>query len=198
MSINTDTIRGPQGELMYRCLQCDALFENRVIVDGLCTTCRSKYQDRPRGGVVTTGALEERPLGPNEVRVSEVLPSLTTVVMNDTEALLKQRGSIYGPNPFNQETVAKAWTAILEAWFQMKLPGEIPPHLVANMMMVLKILRASTPFQFHQDNFDDIRGYCKIAEKCAKETDNGKEYIDDGFRNRIRQNPKETTPERGS
>lgn len=82
--------------------------------------------------------------------------------------LISERGKQYGPNPFNQETVALTWQAILEAHYQQKLPGPIPPHVVALMMLTMKACRAATPFPYHQDNYDDMHGYTKIAEICAK------------------------------
>lgn len=86
-----------------------------------------------------------------------------------SEELIAERGKVYGPNPFNQETVAQAWKATLESHFQVRLPGPIPGYIVALMMVQLKVLRAACPFQYHQDNYDDLHGYGKIAEKCAKD-----------------------------
>lgn len=81
-------------------------------------------------------------------------------------AVLAERGRTYGPNPFNQETVAMGWQAILESHFQTKLPGPIPPHIVALMMCTLKILRWSCPFEYNPDNKVDLLGYAEIAERC--------------------------------
>lgn len=86
------------------------------------------------------------------------------------DALLAERRSVYGPNPFNQETVAQAWQSTLESHFQTKLPGPIPSHIVALMMVQIKVLRAACPFKYQQDNYNDMHGYTKIAEVCAKPT----------------------------
>lgn len=88
--------------------------------------------------------------------------------LDPTSALIAERGKQYGPNPFNQETVALTWQALLEAHYQKKLPGPIPPHIVALMMLTMKACRAATPFPYHQDNYDDMHGYAKIGEICAK------------------------------
>lgn len=83
--------------------------------------------------------------------------------------LLNNRRKIYGPSPFNQDTVGKAWTAVLESHYQIKLPHDIPSHIVALLMTQLKIIRASTPFVRRKDSYDDAHGYIAIAEHCDRE-----------------------------
>jgi hypothetical protein len=79
---------------------------------------------------------------------------------------LANRQQDYGPNPFNNETTGKAWEAILEARWQVKLPGPIDALSVALMMSALKLTRAATPFGFRDDNYVDMVGYAMIAHRC--------------------------------
>lgn len=87
-------------------------------------------------------------------------------ILEGVSAVLRERQQDYGPNPFNNETTAKAWQAILEAHFQQALPGPIPAHVVALMMGALKLTRAATPFGFRNDNYTDMVGYAMIAHRC--------------------------------
>lgn len=79
-------------------------------------------------------------------------------------AILGERGASYGPVGLNQGVLGKAWTAILESHYQIKLPHDIPAHVASLMMVSLKQLRAANPFKFNQDNYDDGHNYLTIAE----------------------------------
>lgn len=81
------------------------------------------------------------------------------------EEILRDRGAKYGPNPFNQATIGRAWSAILMSWLQKELP-DVPPHVVALMMAELKIQRWATPFEYSEDNLSDGQNYLEIAGWC--------------------------------
>lgn len=43
--------------------------------------------------------------------------------------------------------------------------GPIPPHIVSHMMVSLKIIRATVPSAFQQDDYDDGEVYLKYAAR---------------------------------
>lgn len=58
------------------------------------------------------------------------------------------------------------WTAMIQQHYQQQLDHPIPGHLVARMMVALKLCRlAYTPT--HEDSVQDARVYLNIAEECT-------------------------------
>lgn len=75
------------------------------------------------------------------------------------------RKSVYGDYSVMLEVSAKVVQACIEAHYQIKLPHPLPPHVMALMQTCIKSTRASAPFAFHQDNYDDLHTYAEIAHK---------------------------------
>lgn len=81
------------------------------------------------------------------------------------EAILKDRGEVYGPADHNMRSTGHIIRGILEAHFQIKLPGEIPPHIVAAIFVGSKLARIAVPFKFNEDNFDDAHNYLTLGAR---------------------------------
>lgn len=74
---------------------------------------------------------------------------------SDTEALLAQRGEIYGDAVETHNRIALMWSGILNT--------DVSALDVALCMAALKLVRAECSPQ-HKDNYDDAHGYVAIAE----------------------------------
>lgn len=85
--------------------------------------------------------------------------------MND---LRRQRETQYGDSHHNQYCLSKTWTAILESHFQQRLDHDIPPHVVADMLVALKLLRSSMPTGYRADDYADAHVYLTIADELEK------------------------------
>jgi hypothetical protein len=75
------------------------------------------------------------------------------------EALLKERGRMYGDATDNFTAVGRGWGAILDI-------QDIPPHQVALMMDFLKTIRCSIN-PTHEDSWQDKAGYCELGKRIA-------------------------------
>ena len=75
------------------------------------------------------------------------------------EALLKERGRMYGDATDNFTAVGRGWGAILDI-------QDIPPHQVALMMDFLKTIRCSIN-PTHEDSWKDKAGYCELGKRIA-------------------------------
>lgn len=69
----------------------------------------------------------------------------------------------------NHQNLGMMWSALIQQHYQIDLDHPLPGHLVARMMVALKLCRlAFTPG--HEDSIRDARVYAVIAEECeAKE-----------------------------
>ena len=93
--------------------------------------------------------------------------------MSDTDDLkefahpeiIAERGRKYGDMHISLGAAGHAARGVLEAHFQQVLPGPIPPHVMAQMMVVIKACRASVPLEFSEDNYVDAHNYLDIAKK---------------------------------
>lgn len=77
----------------------------------------------------------------------------------DVEALLEQRGQIYGDAVETHARIAQVWSGILNT--------PISAHEVALCMMGLKLVRADCDPK-HADSYADILGYEAIARKTVE------------------------------
>jgi hypothetical protein len=75
------------------------------------------------------------------------------------EALLKERGRLYGDAIDNFTAVGRGWGAILDI-------QDIPPHQVALMMDFLKTIRCSIN-PTHEDSWHDKAGYSELGKRIA-------------------------------
>ena len=75
------------------------------------------------------------------------------------EALLKERGRMYGDATDNFTAVGRGWGAILNI-------EDIAPHQVALMMDFLKTIRCSIN-PTHEDSWQDKAGYSELGKRIA-------------------------------
>ncbi len=75
------------------------------------------------------------------------------------EALLKERGRLYGEAVDNFTAVGRGWGAILNI-------EDIAPHQVALMMDFLKTIRCSIN-PTHEDSWQDKAGYSELGKRIA-------------------------------
>lgn len=84
------------------------------------------------------------------------------------EIVTKDRNKDYGDPENNFRDIAEAWNIYLGGTHKLK------PIDVANMMVLMKIMRAKTsPFKL--DHYDDIIGYAACATDCIPGELNGPE-----------------------
>lgn len=84
--------------------------------------------------------------------------TLNNPVFDSTEALLAQRGSVYGDAVTTHARIAEVWSGIIGI--------EVTAFQVALCMVGLKLVRASNN-PGHGDSLDDAKGYTVIAERIA-------------------------------
>jgi hypothetical protein len=77
------------------------------------------------------------------------------------EAIMKERGEVYGSIEESFGAIAQGWQAIVD--FNN---GKINDDTVALMMAYLKIIRATRVYK--EDNYDDGMNYFKIANDLKK------------------------------
>lgn len=87
-----------------------------------------------------------------------------TLSSSTEAALIKGRGSVYGDPRKSHEDIAHVWHALLESWYQIKLPP-LPPHVVAAMMAGMKLCRLTKPFGYDSDSAADARVYVQFAHE---------------------------------
>lgn len=74
------------------------------------------------------------------------------------------RQGVYGDAEPNHARTGRMWAALLSEHYQTDL-AEIPPHVVAAMMVVFKMGRAVRPFKFLADNYVDAAQYLEFARR---------------------------------
>jgi hypothetical protein len=75
------------------------------------------------------------------------------------DALLKERGKMYGEAVDNFTAVGRGWGAILNI-------EDIPPYQVALMMDFLKTIRCAIN-PMHEDSWQDKAGYSELGKRIA-------------------------------
>lgn len=83
-----------------------------------------------------------------------------------TDELRNTRGSRYGKDPMpGFRSLGRIWRGLLEDWFQVELPDDIPPHVVSLMCVGLKLSRAARPFEKPDtDDYDDSHVYLELSQ----------------------------------
>lgn len=89
------------------------------------------------------------------------------------EQVNQERIATYGDPVFSMGQIGKHWGAIVRTFLQNRLPNgaienipDLPAHIVATMLMALKIHRMSTPFaRKDNDDYVDLRNYASYAEQ---------------------------------
>jgi len=91
----------------------------------------------------------------------------TEELLDDVQATLVQRGSIYGSAEVNHRRISELWSGYLDTY--------ISPEQVAMCMLLVKVARLSQSSD-HEDSLTDLLGYGIIFHKIVKEMrgeDNG-------------------------
>lgn len=82
---------------------------------------------------------------------------------------MQSRGESYGGDPSpGFRSVGRIWRGLLEDYFQIELPGPIPPSVVSAMMAGQKLSRLCRPCGRNPDDAVDAIGYSFLADHCAK------------------------------
>lgn len=83
-----------------------------------------------------------------------------------THHLRHQRGARYGKDPLpGFRSLGRLWRALIEDWFQVELPDDIPPHVVSLMCVGLKLSRAARPWEKPDtDDYDDAHVYLQLSQ----------------------------------
>jgi len=86
-------------------------------------------------------------------------------VLDEAAGLITgQRAAAYGDYSLEAARLGKAWAAVLG------LDSDIPPHQVAAMMVVFKMLRATNATgPAHLDNWRDAAGYAGLGAQIDVE-----------------------------
>ena len=92
----------------------------------------------------------------------------------DPHAMIMKKGHVYGSFHVGFDAYALVLTAILENHYQQKLPHPVPGHLIGLMMAGQKVVRASAPNDFNDDNYVDAHAYMDMA----RVKDDRSPYID--------------------
>lgn len=86
---------------------------------------------------------------------------------NHHESIKSERQSVYGEPYQNHVNIGKMWGALLQPFAQDIHHGkDVPPELVARMMVALKFSRM--PRAFHEDNYDDGSIYLEFDREFAE------------------------------
>lgn len=80
------------------------------------------------------------------------------------DEIRKERGKQYGPPKLNHDCIAMAWRGVLCARNQ-NTDLELTAQDVATMMLFLKGVRWSQPFEVSQDSYDDGGNYLRFANE---------------------------------
>lgn len=92
------------------------------------------------------------------------------------EQIRAERYRVYGDPLENHRGIAQMWAPLLQPYWRTICDGEpIPPHVVALMMVALKLDRMR--LVYHQDNYADLRNYLSFAEEWQKSACNPPEVV---------------------
>ena len=83
----------------------------------------------------------------------------TYILKKANEIVNKDRQNNYGTPEDNFKDIGIMWGIILGQ-------DPIPPHVVANMMIALKLARTKTS-PLYEDNYIDMAGYAACGGECA-------------------------------
>ena len=87
--------------------------------------------------------------------------------MSDLDAIILERGKVYGDARENWEGIAQMWAPIMAPWWErIRRREPVPPHVAVLMMTLVKISR--TRLVYHPDNYPDAANYLRFAEEWQK------------------------------
>lgn len=78
-------------------------------------------------------------------------------------ATIQERGKVYGDPLLSHENIGLSWTGLIQQHYGIKLDHPLPDYLVAQMMVVFKMQRATRVY--HADNFIDAAAYLNFSER---------------------------------
>ena len=85
-----------------------------------------------------------------------------------TEQTVAERGKVYGAPIPNMRNIGKMMTGLLNQHYGINLPHDVPPDVVALIMVLVKINRSVNGI-YHPDNFVDLDAYAGFAEEHQKD-----------------------------
>lgn len=95
--------------------------------------------------------------------------SIRAAVLDEAKAIVTQdRCEQYGGPEDSFRVIGELWSAYLRGREVLKPGEEIGPDMVANMMVLLKVARASTAIEPKRDNYIDMAGYAACAAELEE------------------------------
>ena len=95
--------------------------------------------------------------------------SIRAAVLDEAKAIVTQdRCEQYGGPEDSFRVIGELWAAYLRGRGVLKPGEEIDPDMVANMMVLLKVARASTAIEPKRDNYIDMAGYAACAAELEE------------------------------
>lgn len=79
---------------------------------------------------------------------------------------IKERGVVYGDPCKSHTNIGLSWTALIQQHYGITLEHPLPPWLVAQMMVALKMQRSTIVYK--DDNYIDAKAYAHFAEEFQK------------------------------
>jgi hypothetical protein len=110
---------------------------------------------------------ETSPAKADSITLHEMLEA--SMASPSDEEILIERGKIYGDPQLSHANIGKVWSGILGNHMDREIPP-IPPEIVAQMMVGLKMVRSARVF--HADNYVDARNYLGFSEAWQQAGDN--------------------------
>lgn len=77
--------------------------------------------------------------------------------VSGTDAVIAERGKVYGDPELSHENIGLNWTGMLQQHYQLRFDHPLPAWLVELMMAGFKIHRSARVF--HEDNYVDLEAY---------------------------------------
>lgn len=95
--------------------------------------------------------------------------SIRAAVLDEAKKIVTQdRCEQYGGPEDSFRVIGELWAAYLRGRGVLKSGEEIDPDMVANMMVLLKVARASTAIEPKRDNYIDMAGYAACAAELEE------------------------------
>lgn len=84
------------------------------------------------------------------------------------DVISQERQDLYGDPDVMFHATGVAVTAIIEAHYGIILPHTIPPHVIAQIDVVKKAVRAAASTRYNEDDYVDEQNYVRLAHKLDK------------------------------
>ncbi len=85
--------------------------------------------------------------------------------MDNLDTIQQEHLELYGKPKTMFRATGLAVTAIIEAYYGIQLPHPIPPHIMAQVDVVKKCIRACSSQRYHEDDYVDEQNYVRLAQQ---------------------------------